>query len=248
MLFKSDGYRFEEFVEKTGKLTTPQALFDEFIGVMGRFGYTRIIFSVPRDEALPEADNRIGLMHNYPEDWQKYYTEKGFERLDPVLRAAGTYNYAFRWRALERTHRLSERQIRFFRLGEEAGLRHGIGIPMSGDKAQIAGIAMASGERVDAVRADLDLISAYCNQFFMSFKRMKGAEPSVLPPLVALSKKETEVLQWVAAGRSDDDISRLLNISPHTVDTHLRHIYQKLEVNNRVSAVVKAIVLGQIKI
>ncbi|WP_140986358.1 helix-turn-helix transcriptional regulator [Asticcacaulis tiandongensis] len=248
MLFKSEGYRFEDFVEKTSKLTTPGALFEEFTGVMGQFGYTRIIFSVPRDEALPEADNRIGLMHNYPEDWQKYYNEKGFERLDPVLKAAGTYSHAFRWRTLERSHKLSERQIRFFRLGEEAGLRHGIGIPMSGDKAQIAGIAMASGERVDAVRSDLDLISAYCNQFFMSFKRLKGAEPVATDALVSLSKKETEVLQWVAAGRSDDDIGQILGISVHTVDTHLRHVYQKLEVNNRVSAVVKAIIMGLIKI
>lgn len=248
MLFKSDGYRFEDFVEKTNTLNTPGALFDEFTGAMGVFGYSRIIFSVPRDEALPQADNRIGLMHNYPEDWQKYYAEKGFERLDPVLRAAGAYNYAFRWRTLERAHKLSERQIRFFRLGEEAGLRHGIGIPMSGDKAQIAGIAMASGERVDAVRSDLDLISAYCHQFFMSFKRLKGAEPVASETLAALSKKETEVLQWVAAGRSDDEIGQILSISSHTVDTHLRHIYQKLEVNNRVSAVVKAIILGLIKI
>lgn len=248
MLFKSDGYRFEDFIEKTSKLATPRALFDEFTSAMALFGYTRIIFSVPRDEALPQEDNRIGLMHNYPDDWQKYYAEKGFERLDPVLKAAGAYNYAFRWRTLERSHRLSERQIRFFRLGEEAGLRHGIGIPMSGDKAQIAGIAMASGERVDAVRSDLDLISAYCNQFFMSFKRLKGAEAVVSEVLASLSKKETEVLQWVAAGRSDDDIGQILGISVHTVDTHLRHVYQKLEVNNRVSAVVKAIILGLIKI
>ncbi|MFT4089491.1 MAG: LuxR family transcriptional regulator [Asticcacaulis sp.] len=248
MLFKSDGYQFEDFVEKTNKLRTPRALFDEFTGAMGLFGFTRIIFSVPRDESLPEEENRIGLMHNYPEDWQKYYAEKGFERLDPVLKAAGLYNYAFRWRALERAHRLSERQIRFFRLGEEAGLRHGIGIPMSGDKAQIAGIAMASAERVDAVRSDLDIISAYCNQFFMAYKRMKGAEASSSQIMASLSKKETEVLQWVAAGRSDDDIGQILGISVHTVDTHLRHIYQKLEVNNRVSAVVKAIISGLIKI
>jgi DNA-binding CsgD family transcriptional regulator len=105
---------------------------------------------------------------------------------------------------------------------------------------------MASSLPNDPAAPQLDLIAAYCQQFYMSFKRV-GAPRSKPQPIVAsLSPKEEEILLWVAAGRSDDQIAATLNISANTVDTHLRHIFQKLEVNNRVGAVVKAIMAGLI--
>ncbi len=63
---------------------------------------------------------------------------------------------------------------------------------------------------------------------------------------VTLTPKEAEVLAHVAAGRTDDEIAAALSISRSTVDTHMRHIFLKLEVNNRVTAVVKGIMLGLI--
>lgn len=52
----------------------------------------------------------------------------------------------------------------------------------------------------------------------------------------ALTKREAEVLQWVARGKSNKDISVVLTISPRTVNKHLEQIFQKLGVENRSSA------------
>ncbi|MGN6424393.1 MAG: helix-turn-helix transcriptional regulator [Asticcacaulis sp.] len=246
MLLKANGHHFEDFIETTNNIYSVDQLFDRFTEAMQTYGFDRIIFSVPRDQDLPDDDNRIGLFQNYPDDWQKYYAEKDFARIDPVLQAAGTYPWAFRWRDIERSHALSSRQIRFFRLGEEAGLHNGVGIPLHGDRAQIAGVALATSQKLDACRPSLDLVSAYCNQFYLSFKRLRHRREKPEAIVAALSKKEQEILHWVATGISDDEIGRKLNISANTVDTHLRHIYQKLEVNNRVGAVVKGILAGLI--
>lgn len=59
-----------------------------------------------------------------------------------------------------------------------------------------------------------------------------------------LSPREKEVLQWVMEGKSDSVIADIMTISDHTVDTYLRRCYKKLDVSNRMSAVVKAINLG----
>ncbi len=246
MLVKTDGYRFEDFVERCNRLSSSQRLFEEFTTAMAGFGFDRIIFSVPRDADLPPEGNGIGLMHNYPGDWQAYYAEKDFARIDPVLKAAGTCHWAFRWKDIERTHALSARQTRFMRLGEEAGLHNGIGVPLHGPRAQIAGVAMASSHANDPAAPQLDLITAYCQQFYMSFKRVGAPRQKPQAIVASLSRKEEEILHWVAAGRSDDQIAAILSISANTVDTHLRHIFQKLEVNNRVGAVVKAIMAGLI--
>jgi len=42
-------------------------------------------------------------------------------------------------------------------------------------------------------------------------------------------------------GRTKKEIAALLDLSFHTVDSHLRHIYEKLEVNTRTGAVAKAL-------
>ena len=52
----------------------------------------------------------------------------------------------------------------------------------------------------------------------------------------ALTSREAEVLQWVARGKSNKDISVVLNISPRTVNKHLEQVFQKLGVENRASA------------
>lgn len=56
-----------------------------------------------------------------------------------------------------------------------------------------------------------------------------------------LSQREKEVLALVSVGKSNSVIGALLNISPNTVDTHLRRIYNKMGVADRTSAAIKAV-------
>nr|WP_068888696.1 response regulator transcription factor [Pedobacter panaciterrae] len=54
-----------------------------------------------------------------------------------------------------------------------------------------------------------------------------------------LSSREREIIELVAQGTSNKDIANLLFISAETVKTHVRNIYKKLHVTNRLSAVNK---------
>ena len=54
--------------------------------------------------------------------------------------------------------------------------------------------------------------------------------------LTALSAREREVLQLAAAGMSNKEIAEHLVISLNTVKFHLRSIYSRLGVSNRVQA------------
>jgi DNA-binding CsgD family transcriptional regulator len=58
-------------------------------------------------------------------------------------------------------------------------------------------------------------------------------------PSSVLSRREEQVLDLVAEGRTNDEVARLLFISPVTVKAHLRHIYEKLGVRNRVEAAAR---------
>jgi len=52
----------------------------------------------------------------------------------------------------------------------------------------------------------------------------------------SLSPREAEILHWVAAGFTNDEIARRLWISPHTVRKHLENAYGKLGVRTRTRA------------
>ena len=52
-----------------------------------------------------------------------------------------------------------------------------------------------------------------------------------------LSQREHQILQYIAQGWSSREIGEQLNISKYTVDVHIKHIYQKLEVNSRTKAI-----------
>jgi len=55
-----------------------------------------------------------------------------------------------------------------------------------------------------------------------------------------LTKREKEVLQGVASGLSEKKLAESLSVSPHTIHTHIKKIYRKLQVNSRAEAVLKA--------
>lgn len=59
-----------------------------------------------------------------------------------------------------------------------------------------------------------------------------------------LSDREKEILQLMVTGLIKKEIADRLSLSVHTVDTYLRRIYEKLEVNTRTGAVAKALKEG----
>jgi DNA-binding CsgD family transcriptional regulator/ArsR family metal-binding transcriptional regulator len=59
-------------------------------------------------------------------------------------------------------------------------------------------------------------------------------------PLSLLSGRELQVLKLLAQGATNPEISAQLFISPHTVKSHIVHIYEKLGVNDRAQAAVLA--------
>jgi DNA-binding NarL/FixJ family response regulator len=69
----------------------------------------------------------------------------------------------------------------------------------------------------------------------LSFRR----EPSETAKVDRLTRREEEVLELLARGCLSKEIARQLSVSVETVNTHLKHIYEKLHVRSRTEAVIK---------
>jgi transcriptional regulator EpsA len=64
--------------------------------------------------------------------------------------------------------------------------------------------------------------------------------------LKSITKREIEILQWLHLGKTNWEISSILDISPLTVKNHVQNIIRKLGVENRGQAALKGVRLGLI--
>jgi len=59
-----------------------------------------------------------------------------------------------------------------------------------------------------------------------------------------LSKREMEILRWIVKGKTNREIANELHLSIFTVETHRKHLHQKLEVSSVTELVKKALDMG----
>lgn len=55
----------------------------------------------------------------------------------------------------------------------------------------------------------------------------------------SLSTRETEIIYLMSEGKSGKEIAASLHLSVHTVQKHIKNIYRKLQVHNKIEALNK---------
>jgi DNA-binding CsgD family transcriptional regulator len=237
---------FETFVERTNGARTTDELVKEFLATVRQHGLDRMIFCLQTAHDHINMQPGVGVIQNYPEDWMKHYFEKGYDRLDPVISYCQSKMDTFTWAEIPERMHMTRQQFQCLNMGIEAGLYNGICTPLFGPN-QFAGIGLASTEKLDSFDGKLDLITAYCQHFYLAFQRI-NRKKDFPERQVYLTPREQEILTWAAAGKTDDEIKTILHLSIDTVDTYMRRIFKKLNANTRVMAVGKALSYGLIRL
>ncbi len=67
-----------------------------------------------------------------------------------------------------------------------------------------------------------------------------GEAPASRLATASLTRRETEVLSWIAKGKTNRDVADILGMSPRTVNKHLEHVFEKLGVETRAAAAALA--------
>jgi DNA-binding NarL/FixJ family response regulator len=89
----------------------------------------------------------------------------------------------------------------------------------------------------DVIAGGAPMTSNIARKVVQTFKA--PVPPSENLPVVALTPKETQVLDYLAKGYLYKEIAEVLGISYGTVHTHIEHIYKKLHVRSRSQAIAK---------
>jgi len=182
---------------------------------------------------------------NYPDEWQTRYVQQGFQHKDPTLLMASRSIAPVDWQRLrkEASFQTVFRAAHDFDIAEQ-----GLTIPVRGPFGDV-GLFSVTRNCSDrewrllktAILGDLQHAAVHLHDHVMQMSALthKLTHPS-------LSAREIEVLQWVAAGKSQQDVGDILSISNRTVEVHLRSARTKLAALTTSQAVGRAIGLGLI--
>jgi DNA-binding NarL/FixJ family response regulator len=120
------------------------------------------------------------------------------------------------------------------------GIDHAIAVPLFVDKGLLVSFVLNRRGRdfSDRECALLDLVrgplSALYRQAQLVTQQRRGF--AGLP----ITRREAEVLTWLASGKTDREIAQIVGANMRTVQKHLQHIYEKLGVETRTAAVMRA--------
>ncbi|WP_299568038.1 LuxR family transcriptional regulator [uncultured Sulfitobacter sp.] len=182
---------------------------------------------------------------NYPDEWQTRYVKQGFQQKDPTLITASRSVAPVDWQRLR-----SENSFQtVFRAAHDFGIaEQGLTIPVRGPLGDV-GLFSVTRKCSDRewsllkteILADLQIAAVHLHDHVLTTSTLnqKLTHPS-------LSTRETEILQWIAAGKSQQDVGDILSISNRTVEVHLRSSRSKLAALTTPQAVGRAIGLGLI--
>jgi DNA-binding CsgD family transcriptional regulator len=182
----------------------------------------------------------------YPIDWISHYVTGFYGSIDPLLRVDFRTISLIDWRDLYCTREQMELLQRF----ADHGLgRNGLTL-VEHVEAEVYCVLSASfdvcddnwgkfkREVVEILRFQANAIGETYNRLF----RLSGHIDYKITP------REAECLYWVAMGKTDEQISTLLNIGKWTVNGHLQSAKYKLGTSSRSAAVARALVNGVISI
>jgi len=192
------------------------------------------------------ANPVTGTMHaftTYPDRWKNHYMERGLHHLDPTLHAASRSVAPVDWSRLEKTEGFKS----VFSESSEFGMPDtGLTVPVRGPLGETGLLCVCASVRPQEWRklkrhimGDLLTNAVHLHDTVMNSEPLMKA---LRQPL--LSRREIEILQWVAAGKSQLDIGDILSISSRTVEVHLRSVREKLCTISTPQAVGRAVSLG----
>jgi DNA-binding CsgD family transcriptional regulator len=195
--------------------------------------------------ALSPTTGSVQGYANFPDDWKSFYTKRNFHRIDPTLALAARSIAPVDWSRFK-SHEGFEK---VFGPARDFGLfSQGMTVPVRGPYGDCGLLSVTrdcnAAEWSSLKRRIVGDLQTAAVHFHDAVMRDDGV--ARLLRLPRLSQREKEILQWVAAGKSQQDIGDILSISHRTVEVHLRSVREKLGALTTPQAVGRAIRLGYI--
>lgn len=236
MLLTDTGYQLVEHLERQ---RDAPALLASFQRLVLAFGMDSFCIGDPSHPDMKREDRRWGA--SFPVGWYRRYIGQNHITHDPVVARMNETSAPFRWAELREHAR--PRSLRVLDEAAQFGLRDGYAVPIHRSDGSVIGVSIATAS-YDLSQRDtlaLQMASYYLHARLASLRAQRPVRPGP-----SLTPRERECLKWVAAGKTDWEISQILNISEQTAHGYVQNALIKLGARTRAQAVAQALLSSQL--
>ena len=224
--------RFEAFEESVEIVRNTRDLVQLLSTFLHSFGSASSSYHHLPPLGAPDADHALVFIGEYKETLLPDYVSEQMYRHNPFVFHAITVTRPFL--ASQVDYRDFARDPRAVELADAIiGIYPGgwLGVPVFGPSARngCMGLGFSENLPVDVLQNTYRLQVA-CQKAHLRFCELITMK---FGPPPRLSPRETDVLGWVARGKSNSEIAEILGVTSHTVDAHLRRIFGKFGVFDR---------------
>jgi LuxR family quorum sensing-dependent transcriptional regulator len=223
-------------IDEIGNAMSAPAVWGAMKAIAAGYGFQYMLVLKGADE-LAEQVSGFVLYNDMPQGFAERYDSTGFSPHNPLVTNAITearpYTAAELW-----AMPLNVRQRRALaEIGFALDVRDGLMIPIRNQRG-LEGIVLLGGKKPEMspiVRSMLHIL-AHC-----AYAQAEAVKANPQKRHGLLSPREIECLRLAAAGKTDNEIGRILTISPRTTRFHIENAKKKLGVATRVQAVAEAL-------
>lgn len=233
-----------EFVRIVAAAQSVGELGDALADMTRRMGFAR--YALTHHVDILNAPQPAIRLHDYPDDWVDYFDRHGLGVSDPIHRASQITTTGFEWRHLAGMIPLTAGDRRILALAREHGLADGFTVP-----ANVPGEAHGSCSFVGIAGAELPQdalpLAQLAGMFaFEGARRIWQTRNGSVPPRPCVTDRQRDCLVWVARGKTDWEISRILGVSQETVVQHIKQARVRYGVQKRTSLLIRTLFDGTI--
>lgn len=236
--------RAETFLRDVSDTNTGDDLGEALTVVTRELGFT--YFALTHHVDIRRAAQPAIRLHNYPEDWVEYYDEHSLGVSDPVHRASHVTSIGFAWSEIPQMIALTPRDYEILGRGEGKGIGDGFTVPANVPGESNGSCSFANPAGVSMPEDDLPLAQLVGAFAFEAARRLWRVRAPAAEPMPKLTERQRECVLWVARGKSDWEISRILGVEHETVIRHLKQARERYGVGKRTMLAVQALFEGSI--
>lgn len=216
-------------------------------------GFSRVNYGLTRfrSEAWMGDPEDAVYLSTASEEYMRLYFKGGHFARTPLFRWLTSNVGTTCWRWVEEDYkagRLSPGEAEAVRINHSIGVRAGLTISFpTHNRREKGALGLIADPGID--HDDVDRIRAEHGQEIEAIAHMLHFRVASLPPAYArkrLTDRQREALEWVADGKTTQDIALLMGISSAMVEKHLRLARESLNVDTTAQAVAKGTFLNMI--
>lgn len=244
--------KLQEFIERLQHAQAPAQQRDVLTGFIHDAGFRYYTYHIAKLSGVSGMQPMFTT--NYPDEWVSHYGAMNYIHSDPLVLEGPRHQLPFRWNDVCHVKDLDDTQRQIFSEARDFGITNGLTIPIHGRDGEYAALNLVPDGTPRQQVATLEqqfhlghLVAFYWHS--LAGPRMfeeEGLIPHSEAVPQCLSGRETEVLTWVARGKSTWDIAQILGVSERTVVFHVENAKTKLDASTRTHLVVKAVMEGLI--